>query len=129
MEKMDYYTSIEEAIKNGDCFYWDQEGLNKGRSGGSICPKCRKWSTPHRKRKNETPTWINDCNLCEIKDPFQRLWHKFNSNCNDAERQMYNKWLAQVTLLLEKLETLAETPTDQMKLRKLIYNLPFFEGI
>jgi len=70
---MSHSTSIEEAINNGHQDYWDQEQLDLGRSGGSRCPKCRKWGTTCRKRKNHHPTWLTECKDCEIDDPFQRM--------------------------------------------------------
>jgi len=125
---MNYITSIEEAISNGEHFYWDEEELAQGRSGGSRCPKCRKWTQVGRKRKNPQHTFLYDCPSCEITDPFARLWHDFNRSCNDEERDLYNKWLGEVRENLSNLDGCSElcTGKSKSKLKELIYKVPFF---
>ena len=93
---MSQSNSIEEAISHGDHNYWDEQILASGRSGGTRCPKCKKWTQTPRKRKNPQPVYLSDCELCEIKDPFERMWHEFNRCCDDDERKIHNQWLAEV---------------------------------
>lgn len=125
---MSYITSIEEAISNGEHFYWDEQELAQERSGGSRCPKCKKWTKLGRKRKNPRPVFLYDCESCEIKDPFARLWHDFNRSCNDEERNLYNKWLGEVRENLSNLDGSSYILTDKAKskLKELIYKVPFF---
>jgi hypothetical protein len=124
------YNSIEEAIRNGSDFYWDQEKLSQGRSGGTICPKCKKWTESPRKRKNPQPTWIDECEDCEIKDPFLRMWHEFNRSCDEDQRKLHNQWLAEARELAGGLEFLDDGhSTEKLKLYRLLMKVPFFEGM
>ncbi len=120
----DYY-SIEEAIDNGSPFYWDEYHLSQGRSGGSVCPKCRKFTQLPRKRKNPQMTWLNECDLCEIKDPFRKMWHQFNKTCNQEQRKLHNEWLDKVRLLTGDLEFF---PNNKTSLYNLLQKIPFFDG-
>ncbi len=126
---MSYRESIEEAIKNGDTFYWDTAELSRGRSGGSVCPKCRKWGQTARKRKHDQPTFLYDCESCEIQDPFKRLWHKHNKNSSDNERDLHNNWLQKVRYYLEEMNYENELQESKKKLKELIHKIPFFEGV
>lgn len=126
---MTYANSVEEAISKGEHFFWDQDALSQGRSGGHICPKCRKWGSLPKKRKNHLACWINDCESCKIKDPFKRMWHKFNRECDDHEREMHNEWLREVKHLSNELKYSCEVGSKhQVKLHELLSNIPFFEG-
>ena len=125
---MSYHTTIEEAIENGDQFYCDQDELNNGRSGGTRCPKCRKWITPTRKRKDAHATWLDDCDSCEIKDPFKRMWHGFNRQCDEDERKIHNDWLREVRLVSGELNGFDQAKA-KIDLQKLIMKIPFFEGV
>jgi hypothetical protein len=120
---MSQYTSVEEAIANGSSFYWNQEHLENGRSGGTQCPKCREWTKLPRKRKEAQCVYLDDCGKCEIKDPFARLWHNFNRRCTDDERELYNCWLR---ALRHELMELTYDARRQAELRTLINKLPFF---
>lgn len=126
---MSHHKSIEEAIKNGDSFYWDTEQLSKGRSGGTVCPKCRKFTNPARKIKNDRPTFLSDCESCEIKDPLKKLWHKHNKNSSDHERDLHNNWLHKVRHYLEQMDHEHERQESKRKLKELIHKIPFFEGV
>ena len=128
--KMSQSNSIEEAISHGDHNYWDEQILASGRSGGTRCPKCKKWTQTPRKRKNPQPVYLSDCELCEIKDPFERMWHEFNRCCDDDERKIHNQWLAEVIDLAGSLEFLPDGHSPKkMKLYKLLQKIPFFYGV
>jgi hypothetical protein len=114
------YFNMEEAIKNGKQFYWDNYALDEGRSGGVKCPKCLIWIEFPRKRKNHLMTWIKDCENCEIKDPFRRMWHQFNSCCDDDQREIYNAWLRKLRSLSSEFS---------IDILRHIQDLPFFEGV
>ncbi len=119
------YHSLEEAIENGSQFYYDENHISMGRSGGAVCTKCKTWWKSPRKYKTNHPAYICDCEKCEIKDTFQRLWHNFNRNCNDEEREIHNEWLREVRRNLGNLEY---SPHAKTLLRELLYKIPFFEG-
>ena len=72
-------------------------------------------------------TWLNDCENCEIKDPFRRMWHGFNKICNEEERKLHNEWLRKVRSLSEEL-FLSEQSKIKIDLKKLVCKIPFFEG-
>lgn len=94
------YDTMEEAIKNGSTRYWDHEQLSQGRSGGTQCPVCNKYTYPCRRRKNHIPTDLEDCETCEIKDPFRRMWHEINRHMNESERKMFNEWISEIKVLV-----------------------------
>lgn len=120
---------IEEAISKGLHHYWDEDANAEGRSGGVICPKCRKWTTPPRKRKHLQATFMSDCESCEIKDPFRRMWHEFNRSRDDDQRKMHNQWLAEVRELVGELQFFPDDQSKKkMRLHKLLQQIPFFEG-
>lgn len=126
---MTYSNTLEEAISKGEHFFLEEDFLSEGRSGGTICPKCRKWTSLPKKRKNPHPHWINDCESCAIADPFRRMWHKFNRECDDHEREMHNEWLREVKHLSNELKYSSELGSKhQKKLHELLSNIPFFEG-
>lgn len=125
------YLTVENAIRAGSCFYFDKDLYEKsGVSGGVICPRCMKWTGKPRKRKFPMHSWIHDCESCEITDEFQRMWHKFNMASNDMERDMHNNWLHQVRhYILVECEYESNIPKSKVELKKLIYKIPFFEGM
>ncbi len=124
------YPTIESAIRAGSCFYFDRDLYEKENvSGGAICPKCMKWTTSPRKRKFPMYSWINDCESCEIKDDFQRMWHKFNMTSNDMERDVHNNWLHQVRSYLEEMKYSTLSDKSKVKLKELLHKIPFFEGM
>ena len=70
--------NLEEAILKGDKFYWDNNSIEKGISGGSICTKCKNWQTLPRIRKNPQPIWLMEfCAKCEVLNPKK----VFKMNC------------------------------------------------
>ena len=117
---------IEDAIKNGEVFYFDQDAIYEGRSGGIKCPKCKKWIKSPRKRKNIIETWLHDCEKCEIKDPFRKMWHSFNTGCNEYERELHNEWLREVRQLAGDLHYIGDTTSKITKLNNLLQKIPFF---
>lgn len=125
---MKEYFSVKEAIENGSVFFIDPDISTQGKSGGTICPKCGIWTTLPKKLKNFRPSWINDCTNCEIKDPFQRLFHKFNSVCDEDDRKKYNEWLSELRLVLSDMKYLDFDGICERRLEELIKKLPFFQG-
>ncbi len=123
------HQTIESAIRAGSCFYFDRELYEKENvSGGVICPKCMKYTARPRKRKFPMWTWINDCELCEITDDFQCMWHKFNMTSTDMERGMHNNWLHQVRYYLDENYE-RDKKSSKTKLKELLHKIPFFEGM
>ena len=84
-----YVTDFDSAVENGANFYWDNDLCKEGRSGGQRCRSCRKWGQFPRKRKNEQPVFLYECEECEIKDPFERNLYRIKNFLGKEESDLF----------------------------------------